>query len=73
MHAQSGSDRQIDSEKLAFVVGRDRDGHWLAVELHGLGGGFFTDQRSALRYASFETDRRDGAVRLASEPIELRL
>lgn len=57
----------------SFLVGCDRDGRWLAVETHGLGGGLFTSRDAALRYASFETDRRAGAVTVVSEPIALRL
>lgn len=57
----------------AFLVGRDQEGHWLAVEAHGLGGGLFTTQEAALRYASFESGRRPGAVELVAGPIALRL
>jgi hypothetical protein len=57
----------------SFVIGRDAEGHWLAVETHGLSGGLFTSQEAALRYATFETDHRAGAVLLASEPVALRL
>ncbi len=57
----------------AFVVGQDREGHWLAVETHGLGGGIFTTQEAALRYARAETERRPGAVALAGEAILLTM
>ena len=55
----------------AFLVGRDAEGHWLAVETHGLGGGIFRDQRAALHYAVAETDHRPGAVRLCEEHLAL--
>ncbi len=72
------SQREIEPDpyqapKTAFVVGRDGEGHWLAVETHGLGGGLFTNRDAALRYARFETEGREGAVRLVAEPIALRL
>lgn len=57
----------------SYVVGRDAQGHWLAVETHGLGGGLFTSREAAFRYASFETDRRAGAVAVVAEPVTLRL
>ena len=57
----------------SFMIGRDPEGHWLAVEVHGLAGGFFTSEEAALRYATFETDHRLGAVTIASEPLALRL
>lgn len=47
-----------------FIVGSDAQGHWLAVEQHGLGGGIFTSQDAALRYAAAECDRRPGGVQL---------
>ena len=56
----------------AFVVGRDGEGRWLAVETHGLGGGFFTTEDAAVRYARFETARRPGAIVLSPVPISLR-
>ncbi len=57
----------------SFVIGRDADGHWLAVETHGLSGGLFRSREAALRYATFETDHRAGAVHLVNEPVALRL
>ncbi|GJD98233.1 hypothetical protein [Methylobacterium isbiliense] len=54
-----------------FVVGQDRDGRWLAVEIHGLGGGIFRSRADALHYAAAETGRRPDAVRLATEPVAL--
>ena len=55
----------------AFVVGRDGEGHWLAVETHGLGGGFFITRDAALHYARSETAHRPGAIVLSTEPIAL--
>ncbi|MGD0633722.1 MAG: hypothetical protein ABSA13_05535 [Beijerinckiaceae bacterium] len=52
-----------------FLVGEDGEGHWLAVETHGLGGGIFVTKDAALNYARRETDKRPGAVTLARWPV----
>lgn len=57
--------------EVAFLVGRDGDGHWLAVETHGLGGGIFKDLEKAARYARDESHGQPGAVRFVDEPIRL--
>ena len=59
--------------KLAFIVGQDREGHWLAVETHGFGGGIFRSRDIAAHYAREECHRRPGAVRFADEPISLSI
>lgn len=56
---------------LAFLVGQNAEGHWLAVETHGLGGGIFRSRRDALHYAAAETGRRPDAVHLASTTLAL--
>lgn len=57
----------------AYVVGRDPDGSWVAVETHGRAGGLFRSQKAAADYAAFETEHRPNAVRFASEPVSLRI
>ena len=61
------------SHQTAYMVGRDTEGRWLAVETHGLGGGLFANKEAALRYASSETDRRKDAVTIVPEHLALRL
>ncbi|CAM5208921.1 hypothetical protein ARD30_19180 [Bosea thiooxidans] len=56
---------------LRFLVGRDSEGHWLAVETHGRGGGIFADRGAALRYAVFETGHRPRAVRMTAKTLRL--
>jgi len=56
---------------LQFLVGRDVDGDWLAVETHGRGGGIFSDRGAALRYAVFETGHRPRAVRITAKTLSL--
>ncbi len=60
-------------QQLAFIVGQDREGHWLAVETHGFGGGIFRSRDTAAHYAREECHRRPDAVRFADEPISLLL
>lgn len=57
----------------AFVVGLDTEGHWVAIETHGRGGGIFTDRDAAIRYAEFETSHRPRAVRLSHRRVRLEL
>lgn len=57
----------------SFVVGQDADGRWVAVEIHGRGGGLFSSRVAALRYAAFETDHRPQAVRMSAGHLRLPL
>ena len=57
------------SDHHSFVIGQDPEGHWLAVETHGLGGGIFRSRADAVHYARFEADHAPDAFRFASEPI----
>lgn len=56
-----------------FAIGRDREGHWIAVETHGRGGGYFRSLDDALHYARAETGSFAGAVTLSEQPLALRL
>ncbi len=66
------SSAALDARLLSFLVGQDGEGHWLAVETHGLGGGIFITRDAALNYALGETGRRPGAVTSTAQPIVLR-
>ncbi|WP_348625428.1 hypothetical protein [Methylobacterium sp. 77] len=57
----------------SFIVGQDHQGRWVAVEIHGLGGGLFRSCRDAIHYAAGETPCRPDAVPLSAERIEFRL
>lgn len=61
------------ANRLRFLVGHDEAGRWLALEDHGLAGGIFASKEAALRYASVETHRRPGGVRLARRAISFRI
>ena len=73
MSAKTCPDTSDLETQLAFVVGQDREGHWLAVETHGFGGGIFRSRDIAAHYAREECLRRPGAVRFADEPISLSI
>ena len=60
-----------ESDQVAFLVGQDGEGHWLAVEIHGLGGGIFASRDKAVRYARDESHRLPGAIRFADGPMRL--
>jgi hypothetical protein len=53
----------------SYIVGQDQEGHWLAVETHGLGGGIFRSRADAIHFAQFESDHDPDAVRFSSEPV----
>jgi hypothetical protein len=57
----------------SFLIGRDTEGHWLAVETHGRAGGFFNSQDAAERFAAFETARRKGAIVFSPDPLQLKM
>ena len=67
----SPSARRDAGGRAAYLVGQDGEGHWLAVEVHGLGGGIFTSRGDALRYARDESRHQPGAVRFADAPVRL--
>jgi hypothetical protein len=54
-----------------FKIGRDREGHWIVVETHGRGGGYFRSRDDALHYARAEAGA--GAVTFSARPLALRL
>lgn len=62
---------------LQFVVGQDEEGHWVAMEAKGDGGGLFVNREAAVKYAESETGRRSAVLIFAKVPalgssIELR-
>jgi hypothetical protein len=44
------------------LIGRNRNGQWVAQEQNGLYGGLFTHRADAVRYALFENGGRSDAV-----------
>ncbi|MGU3536629.1 hypothetical protein [Methylobacterium sp. A54F] len=56
-----------------YVVGRDAEGHWVAVAAHGLCGGLFASREAAIRFAAAEGGCPAAAIRLAAGPVRLVL
>lgn len=61
------------ANRLRFAVGKDAVGHWVALELHGRGGGFFRSKEAALHYAMAECGGRRCAVRVSRRPLPFPL
>jgi hypothetical protein len=59
------------SKSSLFLVGRDRDGHWIARDQCGLRGGLFVDRAEALKFAMFENGNRPQAVVMVPGVLEL--
>ena len=55
----------------SYVIGQDPEGHWLAVETHGLGGGIFRSRADAVHFAQFECDHDPAGVQFTLEPLGL--
>lgn len=66
-------ERTLPISNRHFSVGRDREGHWLALESTGRSGGIFASRQAAVHYATMETERRPGAVRVLDQPLELEI
>ncbi len=54
-----------------FLIGRDREGHWVVRDLKGLRGGLFVGRAQALKYALFENGNRPQAVVMVPGILEL--
>jgi hypothetical protein len=52
-------------------IGRDRRGHWVAREQHGLYGGLFVSRAQAIKYALFENGRHPETIVELPREIEL--
>ena len=59
-----------DEEPPSFLLGQDREGHWVVEDVHGLCGGLFTSELAATRYARFEGAPRGAIIQMARTPME---
>ena len=59
-------------EPLNFILGRDRGGHWIVQETHGLCGGLFASKDAAIHYARSECAERAGSISVSAAAIELK-
>ena len=62
--------RHVEPPSL-FLVGRDREGHWVVRDQPGLRGGLFVERSEALKYALFENGNRPQAVVMVPGFLEL--
>ena len=56
-----------------FLIGRDREGHWVVRDVQGLRGGLFVGRTEALKYALFENGNRPQAVVMVPGVLELEM
>lgn len=56
--------------QLDFLIGRDVAGHWLAIETHGLAGGFFNSAKEALRFVASDFNERPARIEIVKEIID---
>jgi hypothetical protein len=63
----------VPDGSLHFLIGRDRSNHWVVLETHGLSGGLFTDEASALRFARDESQGRPAAVEIAADRLDFHI
>jgi hypothetical protein len=61
----------LGSRTPLFLIGRDREGHWVVRDLQGRRGGLFVDRTEALKYALFENGKRPQAVVMVPGILDL--
>jgi hypothetical protein len=71
-HAEPPSPSLCSTTSL-FLIGRDREGHWVVRDVQGLRGGLFVERKEALKYALFENGNRPQAVVMVPGFLELDL
>ena len=54
-----------------FLVGKDKEGHWVARDQRGLRGGLFVDRAEAVKFAMFENGNRSQAIVTVAGVLEL--
>jgi len=56
-----------------YMIGRDREGHWVVQDQSGLHGGLFVNRAQALKFALFENGHRPQAVVMVPGLLELNM
>jgi hypothetical protein len=54
-----------------FLVGKDRDGHWVVQGPKGLCGGLFIGRAEAVKFAMYESGKRPQAIIMVPGTLEL--
>jgi hypothetical protein len=60
-----------NSTSTITFIGRNRRGHWVAQEQHGLYGGLFVNRAQAVKYALSENGRHPETIVELAREIEL--
>jgi hypothetical protein len=69
LNAVQAQNSQRTVANLQFVVGQDEEGHWVAIEANGGGGGLFVNREAAVKYAESEMGRRSAVLIFANAPV----
>jgi hypothetical protein len=59
------------SQRCSWLIGKDRNGHWVVRDQSGQHGGMFVDRAEALHFVMFETARHPQAVSMVPGILEL--
>jgi hypothetical protein len=59
------------SKRSPWLVGKDKDGHWVVRDQAGLNGGIFIDRASALHFALLENGHGPQAAIMVPDILEL--
>lgn len=61
----------LDADAVLFLIGKNKDGFWVAREEHGCAGGRFFTERGALQFARRWASPLGCTTMRVSEPLEL--
>ena len=71
-HVEPPSSARCSKSPL-FMIGKNRQGHWVVQDEQGLSGGLFIDRAQALKFAMFENGHRPQAVVMIPGVFELNM
>jgi hypothetical protein len=63
--------RTPPSARSCLFIGQDHCGRWVVRDAQSLRGGFFANQKEAIRYAMYECQRRPQSVIMLPNGLEL--
>jgi hypothetical protein len=62
---------QMTTRTAPWLIGKDREGHWVVRDQSGMHGGIFINRAEALRFAFFENGRHPQAAVMVPGVLEL--
>jgi hypothetical protein len=71
--AEKAAEPPSPSRPPIFMIGQDRQGHWVACEPNGSRGGLFVNRAEALRYIRSESENHLYPTIIVSGILELDL